>query len=157
MAVESEMPNSLEVFKFCREEVKHEYNVLGTRLTSYITSQSFLFASYSVSMSNPNTVWGPVFRLVFPLIVCAVGLATTMRAQPGIRSVCEIINALHKRQLTLYEDSTVQALDPTDTKWMIDVHNASLRFSEGAAYIFGVAWIVLLPLAGFVYWKSMQH
>ena len=120
----------LEVFRFLREEIKHEYNVLGTRLTSYITSQSFLFATYGVSMSNPNQVWGPVFRLVCPAIVCSVGVLASVRAHPGIQSARDIINSLHARQMKLYEDPAVMALDPTDTEWMMKVHRQSLRFSQ---------------------------
>jgi len=145
----------LDQFRFCREEVQHEYNVLGNRLTSYITSQSFLFTTYGVSMSNQSTTWGVTFRLVFPLTVCTVGILTSLRAQPGIQSACDILDALHKRQYKLYEDPSVQALDPTDAKWIISVHQHSLKFSALAAYIFGSSWLALLGLAFFVFYRSI--
>ncbi len=143
------------MFRFCREEIKHEYNVLGNRLTSYITSQSFLFTTYGVSMANPNPVWGPTFRLLFPLIVCTVGILTSIRAQPGIRSACEILDSLHERQYKLYDDPDVRQLDPLDRDWMVHVHTDSLKFSAAATYIFGLAWVALLGLAAWVYWRSV--
>jgi len=145
----------IEVFKFCREEIKHEYNVLGNRLTSYITSQSFLFTTYGVSMQNPNATWGITFRLAFPLIVCTVGILTSIRATPGIQSVCAILDSLHTRQYKMYEDPQVRTLDPTDAKWIMDIHKESLKFAGLASYIFGVAWIALLVLALYVYFRSV--
>ena len=141
----------LEIFRFVRAEIEHEYNVLGTRLTSYITSQSFLFTTYGVSMQNPNMQWGVTFRLVFPIIVCSVGLLTSVRAQPGILSACMILDKLHERQYSLYEDMNVRILDSSDPKWMRDVHLQSLKFSVAAAYIFGIAWLALFVLAIWVF------
>jgi hypothetical protein len=145
----------VDSFRFCREEVKHEYNVLGSRLTSYITSQSFLFTTYAVSMSNPGPrISGPVFRLVFPLIVCAVGLLTSFRAQAGIVSCVRLINAWHDRQMELHDDPEVKALNPMDNVWMVEVHAQSLKFSTAAAYIFGISWLILLGLS--VYLNSIK-
>ncbi|HWD40599.1 MAG TPA: hypothetical protein VG944_17250 [Fimbriimonas sp.] len=144
----------VEAFRFVREEVKHEYEVLGNRLTSYITSQSFLFASYAVSMSNPDGKWGPEFRLWFPLIVCSVGLLTSYRAQPGIRSAVLILNRLHEQQSRLHQDADVQALDPADEEWMTNVHRHSLQFSTATGAIFSVAWLLMIALATWVYWRT---
>jgi hypothetical protein len=147
----------LEAFRFVRSEIEHEYSVLGNRLTSYITSQSFLFTTYGVSMQNPNGTWGVTFRLVFPMIVCTVGLLTSIRAQPGILSACKILDRLHERQFTMYDNPEVQQLDTSDAKWMRDVHMESLKFSVAAAYIFGVAWVALLALAFWVFYSSTKH
>ena len=145
---------ALSQFRFVRDEIKHEYNVLGSRLSSYIASQSFLFAAYGVSMSNTNPGWGRTFRLCFPLIVCIVGLLTSMRSQPGIVSASEILDDLHERQFNLYESSEVRRLDPSDPKWMRDVHQESLKFALVSAYIFGCAWIALLMLVTWVYFNT---
>jgi hypothetical protein len=147
----------LETFRFIRDEIEHEYNVLGNRLTSYITSQSFLFTTYGVSMQNPNQQWGITFRLVFPLIVCSVGVLTSARAHPGILSACMILDALHERQYELYNNPDVRQLDTMDPEWMRKVHTRSLKFSVAAAYIFGIAWIALLVLAFWVYANSVHR
>jgi hypothetical protein len=144
----------LDAYRFCRQEIEHEYNVLGNRLTSYITSQSFLFTTFGVSMSNPDQHWGPTFRLLFPLTVCIVGLLTSLRARPGILSACQILDHLHERQYEMQTNPDVQLLDPWDREWLIRVHTHSLKFSAAAAYIFGSAWVVLLSLALWVYWQS---
>lgn len=145
----------LETFRFIRAEIQHEYNVLGNRLTSYITSQSFLFTTYGVSMQNQNQDWGVAFRLLFPLIVCSVGLLTSLRAQPGILSACLILDKLHERQYRLYDDPDVTRLDSLDPTWMREVHTRSLKFSVAAAYIFGIAWVALLCLAVWVFAHSV--
>jgi hypothetical protein len=144
----------LDQFKFVRDEIKHEYNVLGSRLSTYIASQSFLFAAYGVSMSNPDKHWGPMFRLLFPLIVSTVGLLTSFRAQPGIISAARILDSLHERQFQLYNSPQVRDLDPSDATWMRDVHQQSLKFTLLSAYIFGGAWLALLGLAIWVYTQT---
>jgi hypothetical protein len=145
---------ALDQFRFVRDEIKHEYNVLGSRLSSYIASQSFLFAAYGVSMSNPDKNWGPTFRLLFPLIVCVVGILTSVRAQPGIVSASQILDYLHERQFKLYASPEVAELDPSDPKWMRDVHQQSLKFALVSAYIFGGAWIALVMLAAWVFFST---
>jgi len=147
----------LEKFKYCRDQIQYEYGVLGNRLTSYITSQSFLFSSYGISMSNPNPTWGVTFRLCFPLIVSIVGILTSIRAHPGIQSACDILNVLHKRQYELYREPTVQELDPTDPEWSEHIHRHSLKFSAVSTLIFGGAWLALLPLALYVYFSSTHQ
>ncbi len=133
----------LKTFEFLRGEIKHEYEVLGSRLTSYITSQSFLVSAFAVSLNNSS----PIVRLWFPLIVCATGLVLSWRAQPGITSAVTILNALHSRQWELYKDEDVQALDPVDPAFLASVHEQSLKFASLAAMIFSLAWFAMLALA----------
>jgi hypothetical protein len=149
-----EQITALDQFRFLREEIQHEYRVLGSRLSTYIASQSFLFAAYGVSMSNPDQKWGPVFRLLFPLIVATVGILTSARSQPGIISAMAMLNQMHERQFKLYESEEVRMLDPSDPKWMRDVHQHSLKFASASAYIFGGAWISLILLAFWVFWRT---
>jgi hypothetical protein len=136
----------LDAFQFVRSEVKHEYEVLGSRLTSYITSQSFLVSAFAVSLNNSNSL----VRICLPLIVAATGLILSWRAQPGIKSAVTIINALHDRQKDLAKDPDVLALDGTDPTFMIDVHRQSLQFSSITTFVFACTWFALLVLAIYI-------
>jgi hypothetical protein len=133
----------LDSFQYVRGEIKHEYEVLGSRLTSYITSQSFLVSAFAVSLNNSNST----VRICFPLIVCTTGLVLSWRAQPGIRSAVMILGALHDRQQVLAQDPEVRELDPTDPDFLIQVHRESLRFATVTVMVFSTAWVAMMLLA----------
>jgi hypothetical protein len=130
--------------KICRDEVMHEYNVLANRLTSFITSQSFLVSAYAVSMNNVNPSWGDSYRLVFPLLLSAVGIVLSVRANPGITGVCDVINKWHERQEAIFLESPhleeYAVLQRPTTR---DYHQRSLLFAEASAWIFIVTWLAL--------------
>ncbi|MDR3691649.1 MAG: hypothetical protein P4L46_19880 [Fimbriimonas sp.] len=131
-------------FRVCREEVKHEYGVLANRLNSYITSQAFLVSGYAVSMANTNPVWGSAFRLVYPLILCILGMILSIRAKPGISGVCRVIQQWHAKQSELFrsgaslDDYSVLRHDSVKK-----IHDNNLIFAQSSTYIFGGAWILM--------------
>jgi hypothetical protein len=85
--------------------------------------------------------------------VCATGLVLSARAQPGILSCVQIINALHDRQRRLHDDEQVRQLD-FDPEFMIHVHEKSLQFSVLTAYVFIGAWVAMIALAVYLRLRS---
>jgi len=137
----------LESFRVCRSELQHEYDILSSRLTSFITSQAFLVSAYAISMGN-MTPTGPQFRLVFPLILSIVAILLSLRAHPGIVGACNIISRWHERQGELFAKgaglSDYFVLRKDDVK---EIHERNLWFAQTSPWIFGIAWLLMALLA----------
>ena len=73
--------DKLERLNYYRAEDRHEWSLLSNRLSSYITSQSFLVTSYAIAMGNSNPRWSEWFTLLFPSLIALLGLATSWRKQ----------------------------------------------------------------------------
>jgi hypothetical protein len=138
----------LESFRVCREEIHHEYEILGSRLNSYITSQAFLVSGYAMSMGNLNPRTGPEFRLVFPILLSVVGTLLSLRALPGISGACTVLSKWHDRQSELFEKESgldnYQVLRQTNVK---EIHERNLWFASTSPWIFMAAWILMAGLA----------
>ncbi len=146
---------ALAAFRICRDEVKHEQDVLSGRLSSYITSQSFLVSAYAVSMGNLNPKWGGDFRLAFPIVLCLVGFLLSVRAQPGITDASTIIGRWHLRQDELLE----QHPDLAFYEMLHGSRTERLRardqwFALAAGYIFAAAWVAFGILSLGLYFRK---
>ena len=142
----------LESFRVCRAEVHHEYDVLSSRLNSYMTSQAFLVSGYAISMGNVVQNTGREFRFIFPLILSAVALLLSFRAQPGITGACKVIAEWHLKQEKLFLSGTV--LDDYSVLRRVDItesHEKNLWFAQTAPWIFGSAWILMAILAVYLH------
>jgi hypothetical protein len=140
-----------ESFRICRDEIQHEYSILGNRLNSYITSQSFLATGYAIAMGNNNSWWGHTFRLVFPLTLCLLGILLSVRAHPGIVGACHAIKLWHGRQNQLLDGGGFPDYVLFTTEEYKRAQSRSLYFSQAAAWIFAVGWVVFLLLAIWVF------
>jgi hypothetical protein len=149
------MPDSVspnfETYRMCREEGKHEFDILAGRLNTFITSQAFLVSAYAVSMNNSNPDWGHIFRLTFPSFLSLMGLVLSLRALPGILAACQMIRHWHHRQDGLLEaDPALQAYYGLQPREQTRIHGRDIWFAQTSPYIFGVAWIVFGGLAIFL-------
>lgn len=140
-------------FLTCREELKHEYGVLASRLTAYITSQAFMVSAFAVSMNNGGYPWSRDYRLWFPGLLALMGVVLSVRAYPGIRGVCQIIERWHIQQKRLLDE-------PSDTleDWVVlrqptvaTVNERNLWFAKTSCWIFGVAWALMGVIAAWAY------
>jgi hypothetical protein len=146
---------ALAAFRLCRDEVKHEQDVLSSRLSSYITSQSFLVSAYAVAMGNLNPKWGGDFRLAFPGVLCLVGFLLSIRAQPGITDASTVINRWHLRQDQLLEEHAdlafYEMLHGSKTQRL---RSRDQKFALAAGYIFAAAWVVFGVLSIWLYLRK---
>jgi len=142
------LPSNLETYKMCREEGKHEFDILAGRLNTFITSQAFLVSAYAVAMNNANLQWGRQYRLVFPTLLSIMGLILAVRALPGIFAAVKMIRHWHNRQDGLLEDDIelqkYYALQPREQTL---IHARDIWFAQTSPYIFGIAWILFGILA----------
>lgn len=168
-------PEKLLKLNYYRGEDRHEWSLLSHRLSSYVTSQSFLMTSYAVAMGNSNPKWSDCFTLLFLSLVAILGLVTSWLSYPGIAGAMQILELWHRkeRQLALADPTATTRDAPRDAamddfldgrpltrspvtgEYTIDeIHDRSLRFAVAAPWLFGVAWALLLVLAfGFYFMK----
>jgi hypothetical protein len=156
MAEPTDIPDvnspALAAFRLCRDEVKHEQDVLTGRLSSYITSQSFLVSAYAVAMGNPNHVWGATFSLAFPSVLCMVGFLLSVRAHPGIADASHIIQRWHVRQdelLAKYPELSFYEMLQGEN--MARMRARDQKFAQAAAYLFAITWIAFAVLSVCLY------
>ncbi len=171
--------SELELLKYYREEIRHEFNLLGSRVSSYLTSQSFLVVSYVTAMVNTAT-WGRNYAIIFALLLCGLGGALSWRATNGIDGACEIIKKWLAQQNLLFHDSPVNSPEVTHpnlvafhinrlkskekgddnespTTHADEIHDRSLKFSKLAPRIFGVAWGSFACLSIVNYFHLLDH
>ncbi|MBC7529088.1 MAG: hypothetical protein H7308_16255 [Chthonomonadaceae bacterium] len=174
LSAEKSLALKLEKLNFYRKENAQEWSLLSSRVSSYITSQSFLVSAYAISMSNGNPKWGEKFTLWFPLIVGFVGLFASWKAYPGIIGASKIIRLWRLKQDRLYwlnpdeaaENPALAQKDHTMDGFHDDrpltlskrshevndaIHAQSLEFAISSPWLFGTTWIVLIGLVLFLH------
>lgn len=85
-----------------RGEIQFENSMLTSRLSAYLTSQSFIMIAFAgsvgVGWSSPG-----IFMLVVPLPLCVLGLFLSIDAFRMIGRSYRVIESWHRRQTTLLE------------------------------------------------------
>ncbi len=99
-ATDADTARKLDRLNFYRREDAQEWTLLTNRINSYIMSQAFLVTAYAASMGNSDLR----FRLLFPLVVCAIGIIASLRAYPGIDGACKVIQLWHDKKELLLRD-----------------------------------------------------
>jgi hypothetical protein len=125
-----------------------------TRLNAYITSQSFLFVAYGISMSNNCPwPWGFILSAVFPTVLCGCGLTFSLGVKPAIDGAIHVIAKWREKGDELVRNNpdlailTVQRTEESAGKDSIDtIHARSLTFVRAVPNVFLGAWVVLFLL-----------
>jgi hypothetical protein len=140
--------SNLEIYKMCRDEGKHEFEVLAGRLNTFIMSQAFLLSAFAVSMNNTGMPWSHVYRLTFPVLLSLMGLILSLRALPGISSAAAMIRHWHRRQdKILLDDPELRAYYDLEPHQQTKMHAHDVWFAQTSPYVFGIAWILFGGLA----------
>jgi len=141
-----------ELLQYYRQEDHQEWTLLMARLGSYLTSQSFLFGGYAISMGN-TTHWGFEFSLYFPIFLAFCGFGTSLGAVPGLSGAAKTIQLWHDKQEQLVARSPELKSILIDRRSSIRggasvdvVHRRSLAFAGLAPWVYGIAWIGLVIL-----------
>jgi hypothetical protein len=90
-----------ELLKFYRSEIKFQNDLLSSRLSSLLTSQSFLLIAYATAMSGLVGAWQDPFTLLFPPVLAVLGLILSFQAWPGIRAGYAVIAMWHQKERKL--------------------------------------------------------
>ena len=136
-----------ELFRYFRDEIKHEYTLLTGRVTWYITCQSFLLTVYAISYANSggrnwfSNFFLPLFSITVTLLalnmingaIITILMWSDMRkhlitANPSLKSV---IITRWRHQENNYDA----------------IHRRSLWFPKRIPMLFIVAWALIAILS----------
>ncbi len=81
----TESDNPLDRLKYYRSEIRHEFDLISARLSSYLTAQSFLVLAYAAAMNNTNPKSQDLFPLAFSSLISVI--AILYQSKPILASV----------------------------------------------------------------------
>ena len=128
---------SFEEFRFVREEIRFQHDLIGHRVGSYITAQAFLFTAFATAQAVDGQKWFSF--LLLPLIAIGVSLLILM----AIVAACTRIDK--QRSIHRHFDRKEYVLPKRAT----GDHQQSLWYAKGMPWVFVVAWGILLAY-GFI-------
>ena len=142
----------LRKLDFYRSEIQHEYTLLYSRVSTYVTSQSFLTIAFASAMSNRSSGRNDTFSLWFPIILSLIGIITSITVRGGVNGAIDTIALWHIKQNNLFENdffmddyrvtrATAQKKSPLDVK-----HRRILEFAQIMPYVFLIAWILFAAI-----------
>ena len=145
----------LDKLKFCRAEIRDEYSLMSGRVSTLISSQSFLIIAYASALNNQIAPWAAQYRLVFPLLLSTLGVVISLQSWWSIRAAMDTISLWHGGQNALVardprlEEYRVHRLEVKRRNGeLVDItHERSMVFARWMPLTFGVSWIALGALA----------
>lgn len=149
--------SDLDKLKFYRDEVKHEFSMLTTRMTILVTCQSFLVVPFAIL--NTAARFRSVIAAVF--LVGILGLATALILVEPLRAGHRALEAWLQKQRQLIQSTPelkAVAIDrdlisgvESDSRLDRD-HHRSLAFSKYGPMIFSLFWLAALV---FSIWRAV--
>jgi hypothetical protein len=149
------MMDNLKKLEYYRAETKHEFSLLGQRVSWYVTCQSFLIIAFSSGMSNPNVY----FRLGIGLILPTLGIITSILIKPSIDGAITIINQWGAKEYEVLQNEDLKdfkikrAYEKVSPKSHIKfeqktdvIKRESLKFAKHIPIVFIYAWVSLFLL-----------
>ncbi len=136
----------LKKLEFYRSEIQHEYTLLYSRVSTYVTSQSFLTIAFASAMGNRSAAWNDMFSFWFPLILSLIGIITSITVRGGVNGAVESIALWHLKQMKLFEndgfmDDYSISKQPRKNSNPVDAkHRHILEFAQIMPYVFLAAW-----------------
>ena len=149
----------LKKLSFYRSEIKHEFTLLYNRVSSYVTSQSFLTIAYASAMNNTNPKWGTLFTVIFPTGLALLGIIISLSVYNGIIGAVDTIALWHVKQNKLFnnnpemDDYRIQRTASSKDSPVDLVHQRSLGFARIIPHVFFVAWCIFGMLTLYLHFK----
>ena len=144
--------DNLTKLEFYRAETRHEFSLLGQRVSWYVTCQSFLIIAFSSGMSNQNVY----FRLGIGLILPTLGIVTSILTKPSIDGAIAIINKWGAKEYEVLQNEDLkdfkikrvyEKVSPSfhrNVEQKTDViKRESLKFAKLVPVVFIYGWICL--------------
>jgi hypothetical protein len=139
----------LTKLQYYRTEIQHEYTLLYSRVSTYVTSQSFLTIAFASAMGSRNVArWSESFSFWFPLLLSLIGIFTSLTIRGGVKAAIDTIALWHINQNKLFENDPAmedfevhaplaKSQSPLDAK-----HKRILEYAQIMPRMFLVAWCV---------------
>ena len=95
--------NYLDCYRIIRGQIEHEDNLVGSRISWFVTSQSFLFSAYAIMASSFPANATDAFRdskhtllLIIPMIAIATSVLILLAIFSGIQAMAQLRRAYAK-------------------------------------------------------------
>ncbi len=147
--------DNLTKLKYYRAETRHEFSLLGQRVSWYVTCQSFLIIAFSSGMSNSNIY----FRLGIGFILPTLGIITSILIKPSIDGAIAIINKWGVKEYEVLQNEDlkdfkikrayekVRSSSHREVEQTTDIiKRESLKFAKLVPVVFIYGWICLCLL-----------
>ena len=121
-----------------RDEIKTEYNLLNSRLTWFVTSQSFLVSAFAISRAN-GFVW---FDWFATLLLPIVGLLLAALVLPSLMAACQTIELWHEKQAHFFVNQPEfdHCLHLNRKSWL---EHQGLLLPQIMPFVFITFWLVI--------------
>jgi hypothetical protein len=140
-------PYNLPEISFIRDEVKFQHNLIGTRVSWFVSSQAFLVTPFAICVANQQSI-PHTFPLAF-IGIPFLGIALSLLIVPAVQIAIRRIEEQHTRIQAYQTDHLLGPPDPIG-------HKKSLRFACWAPWIFFTFWLVIVEV-GAAIWISSHH
>lgn len=146
--------DNLTKLEYYRAETRHEYSLLGQRVSWYVTCQSFLIIAFSSGMGNSNVY----FRLGIALILPTLGMITSILIKPSIDGAIAIINKWGDKEYEVLQNKDLEdfKIKRVYEKVRSKSHSVeqktdvikteSLKFAKLVSVVFIYGWVSLCLL-----------
>jgi hypothetical protein len=147
--------DNLTKLEYYRTETRHEYGLLGQRVSWYVTCQSFLIIAFASGMSNSNLY----FRLGIGLILPGLGIVTSLLTKPSLDGAIAIINLWGAKEYEVLQIFVLQDFKINRTSEKIRsssrdaiehqtdvIRQQSLKFAKSISIVFIYGWLSLCLL-----------
>jgi len=127
-------PYNIAEISIIRDEVKFQHNLVGTRISWFVSAQAFLVTPFAICVANqpmPRT-----FLLAFVGISC-IGIALSLLIVEGVWQAIRRIEQQHVRIQAYETDHLLGPLDPVGQK-------KSLRFAMWVPWVFFIFWVIVI-------------
>jgi hypothetical protein len=158
---DEEHRENIKQLEAIRAEIKFESQMLSSRLSAYLSSQSFLIIAYGSSMASGWSKPG-IFTLLVPLPLTILGLVLSMDAWKSLKVSMRVIEDWHGRQNELLgKHSDLAAFWPSEHSEG-EFYDPALitRFQQGSSFakrspwIFAVTWVYFALIAATLYLRG---
>jgi hypothetical protein len=131
---------ALDCYRIIRGQIEHEDNLVGSRISWFVTSQSFLFSAYAIMASSFPSNASAVFMdskhtllLIIPMIAISTSILILLAIFSGIQAMAQL-----RRAYARYAPKMIDILPP--------IHG------DRSTRITGMAAPVLLPVVFMAVW-----
>lgn len=81
-----ELGEPRDCLAFYRQEAQYEFDVLSSKVSNFLKTQSCLIITFGLCMLNANPQWAAKFTLVMPVALSLFGVVLSFNALPSILS-----------------------------------------------------------------------
>lgn len=144
-----ELGEPRDCLAFYRQEAQYEFDIMSSKVSNFLKTQSCLIITFGLSMLNTNPQWAATFTLVMPAALALFAILCSINAWPSIFSSHATLLHWQAKQGAMLRRLPAKALmadgDPILSRWeeSTDELARALLYARLAPIACGVFWLFL--------------